>query len=169
MNYWLVGDLIRLHPLSITGLLPEFDNGCRIGNNHSNELATDLQICPLPTMNLNWHALAQLGFVATILITAIARWRRWREARAQGMNEAQFALASGQSAEKVRARAKSARMLGWGLICFPFVLAAISMIHRRESVSMIIAGTLLFEIIFGGLGWIFLWMAKSNEELARRM
>lgn len=43
------------------------------------------------------------------------------------------------------------------------------MIHRRDPWPVLVTGVILFQIILGGLGWVFLWIAKSNDELARQM
>jgi hypothetical protein len=114
-------------------------------------------------------AIGQLiGAAATMLITVV-RWFRWRNAKAQGLTQAQFARANGQSAEKLQARARELRLLGWGLIALPLVLAALSWRQHRESVGMLVTGTIVLQVIFGGLGLVFFWVARTNEKLARQM
>jgi tellurite resistance protein TehA-like permease len=115
------------------------------------------------------HAIGQLIGAAAILLIAVVRWFRWRNAKAQGLTPAQFARANGQSVEKLQARARHLRLLGWGLIAVPLVLAALSWPQHRESVGMRVTETIVLLAIFGGLGLVSFWVARMNEGLARQM
>jgi hypothetical protein len=120
-------------------------------------------------MTTNTHHIASLLPILAILVAGIFRWSRWRDAKTRGMSQSQFATAEAGSADKLLMRAQRLRALGWGLIAFPFICAALSLINHRDTLFVLIGGTVILELVTGGLGWIFLWQAKQTRELARQM
>jgi hypothetical protein len=120
-------------------------------------------------MTADIQTIGQICAAAAVLLTAVLRLRRWRDAKARGLSPAQFALASGGSAQKLRATGKHMRWAAWALVAFPFVLAALSLIHHQYSGAMLAAETIALEVIFGGLALICLWIARLNEKRAREI
>lgn len=115
----------------------------------------------------NYDRVSALIFV--VVTTAIFRWLRWRNAKASGITRLQFAEIASRPGEKELRNAQWFRLLGWILILLPIVAGAMSQIRHRDTLFMLIGGTVLVEIFLGGLGWFMLWMAGQCKERARQM
>jgi hypothetical protein len=120
-------------------------------------------------MTADIQTIGQIGAAAAALLTAVLQLRRRRDAKARGLSPAQFTLASGGSAQKLRATGKHMRWAAWAFVALPFVLAALSLIHHRYSGAMLVVETIALEVFFGGLALICLWIARLNERRAREI
>ncbi|MBR8308093.1 hypothetical protein KPA93_30895 [Burkholderia cenocepacia] len=120
-------------------------------------------------MHANPHNIASLFLAFAVLVVAILRWIRWRDAKAQGLSPAQFAVANGATSQKLRATGKQMRWVAWLLIAFPFVLGALMAAHHKGTGSLLAAEIGAFVFIFGILGLVCLWVARKNDELARQI
>lgn len=63
----------------------------------------------------------------------------------------------------------SAILFGRMLILLPIAAGAILRICHRDTLFMLIGGTVLLEMFLGGLGWFMPWMAGQCKERARQM
>jgi hypothetical protein len=118
-------------------------------------------------MTADIQTIGQIGAAAAVLLTAVLQLRRWRDAKARGLSPAQLIVASGGSAQKLRATGKHMRWTAWAFVASPFVLAALSLIHHQYSGAMLAVETAALEVMFGGLALICLWIARLNETRAR--
>ncbi|MDN7486494.1 MULTISPECIES: hypothetical protein [Burkholderia] len=113
------------------------------------------------------HASYNIFLAVGILLVAVLRAMRWRSAKARGLSPAQFARENGTSPQKLRATGEQMRWLGRILFIVPFVLGLGLAIHPKSPGSVLAAEFIACVIIFGGLGLLFLWVARKNEALAR--
>ena len=110
----------------------------------------------------------ELAIAIIALLNALARWRRWKRAKASGMSRSQFASLEAGGADKLMKRAGILTALGWILICFPLILAAVSFTPTGEPVFTYVGVIVLLELIcFGPLGGLSLWLGRQQRKIAR--
>jgi hypothetical protein len=121
-------------------------------------------------MSANAHAYNRIyALIFVLLVTAVLKWSRWRNAKAAGMSTSQFADEESTPGKRLLLQAQWFRFFGWSCIVLPIVGVAISQFRHRDTLFMLIGGMVFLEIFIGGLGWFMLWMAGQCEERARRM
>jgi hypothetical protein len=84
------------------------------------------------------------------------------------MSRSQFASLEAGGPDKLMKGARILTALGWIFICFPLILAAVSLTRTGESVFTYVGVIVLLELIcFGPLGGLFFWLARQQRKIAR--